>query len=108
MAQIVVGLEQERASAWSFEVSVRGETGEASTELRLHWADYERWSQGRHAPARVAAAAIQAALDHVRIAELPDREDASAFARRHEGFMERVESLLDDPGFRPGLACEDS
>lgn len=106
MAQIVVGVEQERPNAWSFEVFARDETAERTIELRLHWADYERWSQGRHAPARVAAAAIRVAVDALTLDELPAKADAAALARRLPGFSERVDGLLDDPTFQPGITPE--
>lgn len=86
MSVIRVGSERESTAGWRFEVHVRADEGMGSEssrhEVSLSWADYEHWSHGAHAPARVVDAVMRFLLDRVGYDDIAARFDAARVRRR--------------------------
>ena len=85
MSTVRVGAEQESTAGWRFEVHVRAAEGPGSESTRheviLSWVDYEHWSHGAHAPARVVDAVMRFLLDRVGYGDIAARFDAARVRR---------------------------
>lgn len=76
---------------WSFRVTVLAPgAGATDLTLTLSWHDYEHWSHGTSAPARVARAVLEAAAEAGALNEPPARVDASTLRRITPGLDDRV------------------
>jgi len=85
---------REREAGGGWELTVRVERGgeRSAHVVRLSWADHDHWTRGAASPSATAAAVVRVALE--RGEALDERIDASALARRHADFAERVRARL--------------
>ena len=74
--------EREAASGWTWTAQVVGPEGAMDRhEVRLAWADYDLWCEGRRSPSAVAEAAYAFLLEHAPELATRDRVDL-AWTRR--------------------------
>lgn len=92
---VTVLREHEVSHGWRFEITIGQGVQRRSILLRLDWADYNRWSQGRLSPAEVAAGVIACAAAMLGAAKLPEQTDAATLRRRAHGFEDRLTAYLD-------------
>jgi len=91
---VSVVTECEDGAGWVFRLMIRDGPSAQPLDLRLSWADYDRWSGGRASPEEVAAAVARAALDSPAREALPRSADAATLARRWPGFEDRLRDHL--------------
>lgn len=92
MAQVSVRDETEEAGGWRFRVLVGAD--ERPCDVRLSWVDYEHWSRGNHAPARVVEALVRYLIDRDGEQSVRSRFDAASVRRTHPGVDTELPALL--------------
>lgn len=92
MAQVSVTDEREEAGGWRFVVLVGSD--ERACDVRLSWVDYEHWSRGVHAPARVIEALVRYLIDRDGEHAVRARFDAASVRRLHPHVDEELPALL--------------
>jgi hypothetical protein len=87
--------ERESGPGWSWTAQVLHPGGSLSRhEIRLSWADYELWCEGRREPAAVAEAAYGYLLEHDAALAARDRVDLSWTRRVGEDADEVIPGLI--------------
>lgn len=93
--EVTVLREQEVAHGWCFAISIGAGAERKSIQLRLDWADYNYWSQGRLSPAEVATGVVACAAALLGEGGLPEQADAATLRRQAPGFEDRLNDFLD-------------
>ncbi len=94
MAHITVDNETQTRTGWSFDVTVATGAHEGRHTVTLSYADYEHWSHGRHAPARVVEAVVRYVLRAGRSDGLRPAFDAARARRLAPAIDEELPGLL--------------
>lgn len=89
MSVISLDQETETARGWLFHARVTSSDGAVTAHaMRMSWADYDHWSHGAAAPAKVAEAVLRYVVDQGETA--PTDFDASTIRRRHPDMDEVI------------------